>query len=566
MLQLPLVAAAVEPAAYIALWKIVPFLFVVVVWAKLLTWVDKDAVAAHMPRERINLGLVSGFAVGAAVFFLLPLSFFVAFPAFLLVLGIEIGVYLSMRNAKVGLKDLKGEMKETFFSFAKKKDKAVAEIPDQITFFDGSNAAQPTPGAEDPVRPVFDLLQESLVDPLRRNAELVEVLPVGEGTAVRYIVDGVGYRSKELDRNNAAALIALTKKYAAMDVKDRRKPQTGKVKVSVNGKKHDLQVHTAGSSAGETMRILVDPKKRHDFKPDTIGFTQQQLALVREGAQEARGIVLVAAPKGQGLTSTLYALLRAHDAFVEHIQSVEREPDQDLEGITQNPLPSPPPPGEELRLVDWVISQQPEVIMVSPLEDAKAAQHLVEFAVEHRAYVGLRAGGVTEALQAWRKLVGDDRQAYAQLKMVITGRVVRKLCTACKVAYSPDPATLRKLGMDPEKVTQLYQKRDQPMRNEKGEVVPCTYCNELRFNGRVGVFEILHVDDDVRAALKADSGSQLKAAFRKQKGKYLQEAALEVVQRGDSSVQEVLRVLRGPEQKAGSSSSSSRSQPDDAVA
>ncbi|HEV7298645.1 MAG TPA: ATPase, T2SS/T4P/T4SS family [Tepidisphaeraceae bacterium] len=552
MLQLSLVAA-VETGGYISLIKVVPFLIVIVVWAKLLTWADKDAVYAHLPREQINAGLLGGMVVGAAAFFLIPFGFIVSFLALLLFFGIDIGVYLYMRNAKVGLKDLKGEMKEAF-SFGKPKEKTVTEIPDQVSFLQGNGSPHVAPKAEDPLRATYDLLQASLSDPLRRNAEIVEVVPNGEGAVVRYIVDGVGYRAHEMDRNNAAGVIAMAKGYAAMDTKDRRKPQSGKVKVAVNGKKHDLVINTAGSSAGETMRIRVDQKKQHDFKPDTLGFTARQLKLIRETAAEGTGVVLVAAPKGQGLTSTLYGLIRAHDAFVEHIQSVEREPDQDLEGITQNAMPGTPPPGEESRMVDWVGSQQPEVMMVSPLEEPKSAQLLVEFAKEHRAYVGLRANGVTEALQMWRKLVGNDKAAYSQLRMVITGRVVRKLCNACKVAYSPDPATLRKLNMDPEKVTQLFQARSQPMRNEKGEVVPCTYCNELRFAGRVGVFEVLNVDDDVRAALLADSGSQLKAAFRKQKGRYLQEAALEVVERGDTSVQEVLRVLRGPDAKAKGSS------------
>jgi type II secretory ATPase GspE/PulE/Tfp pilus assembly ATPase PilB-like protein len=156
---------------------------------------------------------------------------------------------------------------------------------------------------------------------------------------------------------------------------------------------------------------------------------------------------------------------------------------------------------------------------------------------------------VNEAIAMWRKLVANDKVALSQLKMVVSGRVVRKLCPACKVGYNPDPNQLRKMNMDPGAVTQLFQARTQPMRNDKGEVIPCTFCNELRFSGRVGVFEVLVVDDDVRTALASGSANQLKAAFRKQKGKYLQEAALEVVERGDTSVQEVLRVLRGPDQQ-----------------
>jgi general secretion pathway protein E len=545
--------AAMQVTPFISPWKLIPFLLVVFIWAKLIAWADKDLVAAHMPRDEVNLGMLGGLIVGAALFFFLP-NFLVGLLAMLVCLGIDIGVYLFMRNAKVGLKDLKGELKAAV-GLGPKKVKGVQEVVDQVQFIGSNGKLQASPDAEDPSRPVFDLLQEALNEPLHRHAEIIELIPSEEGDVVRYVVDGVGYRARTLDRANSTAVIAMAKKYAGMDIKERRKPQTGKVNVSAHGKKHDLRVTTAGSSAGEAMRILVDPKTRHSLTLDKMGFTDKQLKTVTDSIAEGTGIVLVTAPATQGLTSMLYALVRGHDAFIQHLQTIERGPDQDLEGITQNPLPTPVPAGEEARVASWVASQQPDVIMISAVEDPQTTKHLIEFAKEHRVYVGMRAASVNDAIAQWRTLVGDAKLAASRLDMVIAGRIIRKLCPACKIAYTPDPATLRKMNMDPNVVTQLFQARSQPMRNEKGQIIPCTFCLELRFNGRVGVFEVLKVDDDVRAALNADSSSQLKAAFRKQKGQYLQEAALEVVEKGETSVQEVLRVLRGPEAKTSSRSS-----------
>jgi len=85
--------------------------------------------------------------------------------------------------------------------------------------------------------------------------------------------------------------------------------------------------------------------------------------------------------------------------------------------------------------------------------------------------------------------VGDDKQAAAQLQMVICGRILRKLCSACKQGYTPDPETLRKLNMDAAKVTALYQARKEPVRDPKGNPIKCTFCNDLRYKGRVGMFE-----------------------------------------------------------------------------
>jgi type II secretory ATPase GspE/PulE/Tfp pilus assembly ATPase PilB-like protein len=105
--------------------------------------------------------------------------------------------------------------------------------------------------------------------------------------------------------------------------------------------------------------------------------------------------------------------------------------------------------------------------------------------------------------------------------------------------------------MDPDKVGKLYQARTQPMRDQKGNPVLCDFCKELYFKGRIGVFEIFVIDDDVKQVVEAGGSiNQLKAAFRKQRGKYLQEAALAQVEAGETSVQEVLRVMKSDDSKA----------------
>jgi type II secretory ATPase GspE/PulE/Tfp pilus assembly ATPase PilB-like protein len=245
----------------------------------------------------------------------------------------------------------------------------------------------------------------------------------------------------------------------------------------------------------------------------------------------------------------LYGIMRAHDAFLTHIHTVERAPEEDIEGITQNSIPVNATPDDEFKQVSWVVSQEPDLLVVSLVESPKSAQELVNFASSgRRVYVGLRAGSTFQALEQWRKLVGDDAKATKDLRMVISGRVMRRLCNACKVAYAPDPDTVRKLSLDPAKVTQLYMPRKEPMRDQKGNPIVCDFCKELRYKGRFGVFEILDVDKDVKQIV-AGGGSvnQLKASFRKQRSRFLQEMALLQITEGETSVQEMVRVLRADE-------------------
>jgi type II secretory ATPase GspE/PulE/Tfp pilus assembly ATPase PilB-like protein len=331
-----------------------------------------------------------------------------------------------------------------------------------------------------------------------------------------------------------------------LDVNERRKPQSGMIKTQLDNARHELTVRTAGSKTGEALALMRDIRKRHDFKLDTLGLDAHQLELIRQVVKEPSGIVLVAAPPGHGLRSTVYAVLRAHDAFLTHILTVERAPDGEVEGITQVVIPHSASGPEELEKVKWVASQEPDVMAVPVLADSGSAQVVARFATVKRVYVGLRAGSAFDALTAWRRLVGDDAAALNNLKMVISGRLVRKLCDACKIGYAPDAGQLRKMNIDPTRVSKLFQARTSPMRDTKGNPVPCTFCQDMAYNGREGAFEVLVVDDEVRQLLISGASlNQLKTTFRKQKGRYIQEKALALVEEGRTSVQEVLRVMKG---------------------
>ena len=543
-----LLIAQVPVGEYVSVWKVLPVVIVMLSWARLLTWIDKDAPEIMLPRMPINTGMLAGFILAFALLLILP-GFAIAFAVYFLLFLVEIGVYLFLRNQKVGLGDLNQTFKDWIGGIGKggKEKEVVAPLGDVLLVNKNGNAI-PAPEADDPDRPAYDVVQQILTEPLRRFAERIDVAPGEGGWAVRYSVDGFPYASVTLEKGHVDAALGYLKPFAGLSVEEKRKPQTGTMKVSVDGKRRELELNTAGSATGEQLRVFIDPKKQHDRKLDQLGFNDEQLEQLQEIIQDPSGVVIVAAPKQQGLTSTLYGVLRAHDAFLTHIHTLEPDPDLDLEGITQNELPKQYNPAEDYKQIAWVVSQEPEVVMVSRLEDSKSAIELSNFASERRVYIGLRAGSTFDAMAMWRKLIGDDRKAMKNLKYVIAGRVMRKLCTACKVGYTPDPGTLRKLNMDPDKVGKLYQARTQPLRDQKGNPVPCEFCRELQFKGRLGVFETLLVDDDVRQVVEAGGSiNQLKSVFRKQRGKYLQEQALAKVEAGDTSVQEVLRVMKAGE-------------------
>jgi general secretion pathway protein E len=541
-LILPL-AQQVEVGGYVSVWKIVPILILLLVWLRMLTWIDKDADAAYLPREPINGGFIAGVVLAYGLFFFIP-NFWIAFTVLFLLFATEVGIYLFIRNKKVGLKDLKQSILDSLKSKKKKAEhKAMAG---EVGLIGKGGGVVTPPESDTPEAAGYVALQQLLSDPLVRGAERIDMAPADGQAQVRYQVDGVPYNATTIALDASQAAVAYVKGLAGLDLSERRKPQKGKMKAAIAGTRHELEINTAGSATGEFLKILVDPKNRHAFKMDQLGFGEDQMAKMQELVGEPGGIVIVSAPKGQGLTSTMYGIMRAHDAFLTHIHTVERAPEEDLEGITQNPIPANATPDEEFKALSWVISQEPEMIVITLVESPKSAQDLVKFAATgRRVYVGLRAGSTFQALEQWRKLVGSDKAAVEHLRMIISGRVMRRLCNACKLAYSPDPDTVRKLNLDPAKVSTLYMPRKEPMRDQKGNVVPCEFCKELRYKGRFGVYEILDVDKDVKQIVSAGgSVNQLKAVFRKQRARFLQEQALVQITEGETSVQEMLRVLR----------------------
>lgn len=548
----PILAAAGEAGGYLSIVKVLPIVVLFLGWMWILTWIDKDTEAAHLPRELLNSGLFIGSLVAFALFLLLP-NYWVALGAYVVLFFASVGTYLAIRNKQVGLDDLKRDFAtwKSGMRSTKKKQKAKA---DQILFATKQGNGVVEPEEEEPEYLGYTAAQEMLLTPFRKEAEVIE-LRAGEGNGtVQYIVDGVGYPLTTMDKGKSAACVTFLKGVAGMDVEDRRKPQTGLMRATVDGKRRDLEIRTAGTTAGESMRVSVDPKKRADLKLEDLGFSPEQLEAMKACIAEQKGIVLVAAPRQQGLTTMLYSILRSHDAFLNHIQTIEHAPREEMEGITQNKLAAAVSAAEEYKLVQWVTSQQPDVLMIDEITNPSSAKELVRAALEgdgRRIYLGMRQGSTFDALTAWRALVGDDALAARALKMIISGRVMRRLCMACKVGYSPDPETLRKLNMEPSKVDKLYQARTQPLLDAKGNPIACEFCHDLRYKRRFGVYETFPIDDEVRQVAAAGASvNQLKTLFRKQRCRYLQEVALAQVQAGETSVQEVLRVLKGSQSAA----------------
>jgi general secretion pathway protein E len=255
-----------------------------------------------------------------------------------------------------------------------------------------------------------------------------------------------------------------------------------------------------------------------------------------------RGVVLVACPPHAGMTTTLYALLRQHDPYTQSIATLEDPVEYQIEGANQYALEPGADAAAVAKRVTVLLRSDPQVFMLSRITDPQVVQALTApTATALRCYVGLRLGDSFTALKAWIKLVGDPAQAASALTAIVSQRLVRRLCPTCRIGFRPDPAALKKFNLPTQGVGELFKPSGQI--TIKGKPTTCPTCLGLAYQGRVGVFEVMALDDEARQLIATGQIDPLRVHLRKHKMKLMQEAALDQVVAGVTSIAEITRVM-----------------------
>ena len=257
-------------------------------------------------------------------------------------------------------------------------------------------------------------------------------------------------------------------------------------------------------------------------------------------------------PRDNGRTTLMYSVLKRHDAYINNVQTVEIDPQTALEGVRGNKfdaqsdaaLPAGATGPEFATLVRSIMRRDPQVVGVAELPDAATAKEVSRADLERaRVYLSFNAPDAVAGVQAWAKMVGDQRAAGECLHGVIAGKLLRKLCTNCRVAYPPAPDMLKKLGIPEGKVTQLFKKGGQVLIKNKPEV--CPVCAGSGYYGQDGVYEVCLFGKEERDLVAAGNLSGLKAAMRKRNVPTIQQVAIRKAVDGITSVEEVMRITTG---------------------
>jgi len=531
---------------YIAVWKLVVFLLCFGGWAWLGQWLDKDSASVHINRSLWNSIYVAMGSIVFLIWFTLAANFIVHLLLFLVVWATVFVIYILHRNSHVP-KNQAILTPDHFRWLLSNESRQNKKDEQRLVFISVNNNELPIPFRDEPEYQGYINSESFLHDLWKRRVTYSELIPSTQGYQQKYVIDGIASLGDELSREEAEQSISYLKQVAGLDTEDHRRPQTGSFFTIRTGEVlTGWRINTSGSTRGEQLQLeRIEEGKIYQL--NELGLMPDQIKIVQKAIDQPSGIVLVAGGKGAGISTTLYSLIRKHDAFIQNLHTIEMQPLAELDTITQNIIENNSE-NSHARQLQTVLRTDPDVVLVGFCDEPEMVQYGIKFAREgKKLYYGFPAPNIFDALQKWMKMAGDAKQSADMLTAVCYQKLIRKLCPDCRQGYTPDATLLKKLNLPVNKINELYRPPPEIEYDRRGNPILCPTCHGTGYLGRTGVFETLWVSDELRELLKQKaSANELRAQCRKDKMLYIQEQALRKVIDGTTSIQEVLRITTTP--------------------
>lgn len=387
--------------------------------------------------------------------------------------------------------------------------------------------------------PAVKLVNSTLYDALKAGASDIHLESTSNGLAVKYRIDGVlDHATNVSGIEIAEQVISRIKVLAELDIAERRIPQDGSFRVETGGREIDMRVSIMPSIHGEDAVIRVLDKRAMieaygSLTLEALGFDDESLRQLRTLAEEAYGMLLVTGPTGSGKTTTLYAALTEIHNGRDKIITIEDPVEYQLPGILQIPV------NEKKGLtfakgLRSILRHDPDKIMVGEIRDKETAEIAVQSALTgHLVLTTVHANNVFDVFGRFTHMGIDPYAFVSALNGVWAQRLIRTVCPHCAQSWQPDEAALAKVHLKPEEV-QDYQFK---------QGTGCGDCHGTGYKGRRAIAEILLLNDEIRElVIEKRPIRQIKEAARANGTRSLREAALALVKRGETTLDEIKRV------------------------
>ena len=537
-----ILAAAAGYGGYISPVKLIVVIVLFFAWIPLVNWVYRDTKAVKTDTQFWTL-IISSTGAGALLIWLLAPLFLVGLLIYIIAVGAAAMAYIVHRNARVAdfEKVLTAEhIKGIFVNESKKVGKASRGF--SLITANGNDV--PLPDPKSPEAFGFQTTCEIVEDALWRRASDIVFRPTAEDYSVMYFVDGLATKQDPRSREEMEYFIDYLKQMGDMDINEKRKPQKGKFKVTRDDERVGWEVLTAGSTAGEQLK-LTRMREYNLMKVDEVGFTASQVEAISGLRSLEKGLFIISGPKKSGLTSSMYALLRNHDPFMNNINTLEKEPAAELQNITQHTFSlSDTGTATYARKLQTILRMGPDIMGVEDCSDKGCAPLAATAAKEDRMmYVTLEATSAMQALGKWLNMVSDKNLIANTLVGISNQRLVRVLCDECKQAYQPNQNLFKKFNIPAGKIKVLYRPGEIEY-DKHGKPIICEKCQGTGFYGRTAIFETVVLDDELKEVIRqAQSLQEISSRFRRAGMLYLQEESIKKVAKGITSINEVIRMF-----------------------
>jgi type IV pilus assembly protein PilB len=407
-------------------------------------------------------------------------------------------------------------------------------LAEQASFLKAESEAEAA-AANEPISvsedvPVVKFLNTLLNNAFRDRASDIHIEPGEMNLRIRFRIDGSLYEIMEdVSLNFHSPIVSRIKVMANLDIAEKRVPQDGRVPIEVDGKKADLRVSIIPSNFGEKVVLRILYKQSQLLSLDGLGLEESDRDVIEDILSYPYGLIFVSGPTGSGKTTTLYAFLNRLNSVHKNLMTLEDPIEYVLPGVTQVNIQ----PKVGLTFANGLRSflrQDPDVVMVGETRDEETAQITVQAALT--GHLVLSTIHTNDAVGVVSRLINMNIEPYliaSSLVGVVAQRLVRRICPKCKEPHELSNNFIR-LHHLPENVQYFHGKG-------------CEFCKNTGFLGRIGLYEILKINDDLREAVVNRSSQAIIREIGIKNGmRLLSESGLSMVKNGITTIEEVLRV------------------------
>ncbi|MFN4219877.1 MAG: GspE/PulE family protein [bacterium] len=373
----------------------------------------------------------------------------------------------------------------------------------------------------------------------------IHIEPTLKNVRVRYRIDGVLYKGLEFPLEKLPEVVSRIKIIASLDITEHRLPQDGHLTVKTRNSEYDLRISTLPSKYGEKVVIRILDKKQTILDISKLGFNQENVKKIYQIIGKPYGFVVVSGPTGAGKTTTLFSILKELNLESKNIVTIEDPIEYELENITQVQV------NEKIGLtfdnaLKYILRQDPDIILVGEIRDEETLRIAVQASLTgHLVLTTIHANDAISSITRMKEMNVNQEYLFSSLIGVINQRLVRTLCNNCKKKKKINKETLINT------ITHLNTEEKDIIQeditiDEIFEPSGCPLCNWTGYFGRTSIAEVLIFDSYLKEMITEKKFSEnkiKKLLFKERNQKFLIHDALEKLQKGITSLEEITRVI-----------------------